>query len=91
MQADYDCLYTSLAAIAGGDGAMPPGVPAPAPVEADAGDDDLEEGTDGAQTTTQAQPKAALAVNDVRLPRSAKKLARLLVQLRDEGYASFFE
>ena len=32
-----------------------------------------------------------LRADELRYPRTARKIARMLLQLRDEGYASFFE
>jgi energy-coupling factor transporter ATP-binding protein EcfA2 len=88
MQADYDAMYASLSAIAGGDGWSQ------GAVQADASDgevEDLDEASEGEAAPAPASIEVPLTANEVRLPRSAKKLARMLLQLRDEGYASFFE
>ena len=47
-------------------------------------------GIPAAGAMTQSGPWP-LRTDELRYPRTARKIARMLLQLRDEGYASFFE
>ena len=63
--------------------------PVPA-AEEDAADAEGDVAADGAAAVSSTNPWPLFA-HEVRYPRSARKIARMLLQLRDEGYSSFFE
>jgi ElaB/YqjD/DUF883 family membrane-anchored ribosome-binding protein/energy-coupling factor transporter ATP-binding protein EcfA2 len=102
---DPEQLFTTMEAIVGGDGwsaveqikAATGGAP-----ESPDGDD--EEVADDTESVAQADRSGIPATDamvqsgpwplrpdELRYPRTARKIARMLLQLRDEGYASFFE
>jgi len=92
---DPERLLVAMAGIAGGDGWS----------AADEIDAEQLEPADGVGDAMGSEPTAGaserghgdrggpwpLLANEVRYPRSARKIARMLLQLRDEGYSSFFE
>jgi len=78
------------------------GAPPPVEVDAPTADPDATSDADAAEpsvgeevTPISGSAETAsvwpLLAEDVRYPRSARKIARMLLQLRDEGYTSFFE
>lgn len=102
---DPEQLCTTMGAIAGGDGwsavEQIEAVAGDAPESLDGEDEEVADETESvAEADPSGIPAAGamvqsgpwpLRADELRYPRTARKIARMLLQLRDEGYASFFE
>lgn len=102
---DPERLFTTMEKIAGGDGWSARDQIAAATGDVpDSLDGEDEEVADETESIAQAEPSGIpaasamgrpdpwpLRTDELRYPRTARKIARMLLQLRDEGYASFFE
>ncbi|MCX5044654.1 hypothetical protein OG921_15915 [Aldersonia sp. NBC_00410] len=102
---DPEQLFTRMEAIAGGDGwsavEQIQAATGDAPELIDGEDEEVADATENvAQAESPGLPAARamvrsgpwpLRTDELRYPRTARKIARMLLQLRDEGYASFFE
>ncbi|MBX7132283.1 MAG: EVE domain-containing protein [Fimbriimonadaceae bacterium] len=102
---DPERLFTSLEGIVGGDGwSAVEQIEAAAGNVYDSLDLENEDAAHRTTSSTQGEPPSfptsgatpksgpwPLRMDELRYPRAARKIARMLLQLRDEGYASFFE
>ena len=91
---DPSALYADLESITGGDGwgAVEETMEVePADVDADEPAEIADDDAPRVERPTTATQRSPLSAAEVRYPRAARKVARMLLQLRDEGYTSFFE
>lgn len=102
---DPERLFTTMEVIAGGDGwsavEQIEAATGDVPESLDGEDEEVADETESiAQADPSGIPAASamvqsgpwpLRTDELRYPRTARKIARMLLQLRDEGYASFFE
>ena len=102
---DPERLFERMEEIAGGDGwSAVEQIEAATGDVPESLDGEDEEVADETESVAQADPSGIpaagamvqsgpwpLRADELRYPRTARKIARMLLQLRDEGYASFFE